>query len=88
MTLEEENAQLRALNQAFQEQLQAVLARIEELERKHTPPPFFVKANVAKTKEKKPRKKCKPEQNKARHREQLSGLSSTPGWYQPHHPLR
>ena len=68
MTQEEEIAQLKKENQELREQLQVALARIEELEAKKTPPPF-VKANVVKPKEKKARKKRKPEQNGVRRRE-------------------
>lgn len=70
MTLEEENAQLRAENQQLQEQLRQALLRIEELEKQKTPPPSFVKANVAKPKEKKTRKKRSPEQNGVRRRQE------------------
>lgn len=56
--LQAENAELRAA-------LQVAQARIAELEAKKTPPPSFVKANVAKTL-KQARKKRAPEQNHAR----------------------
>jgi hypothetical protein len=69
MTQEEEIAYLRAENQDLRAQLQAALARIAELERKAKEPPSFVKANAAKAKEKKVRKKRKPEENGARRRE-------------------
>ncbi len=77
MTLEEENAHLRAENQALreamgqtQELLRVALARIEELEKLKTPPPTFVKANVKKPEkgEKKARKKRDAKQNRARPR--------------------
>jgi transposase len=78
MTLEEENAALRAENAAQKceltalreqvEQLAAALQtaqnRIAELEAKKAPPPAFVKANVAK-RPKQPRKKRAPDQNHA-----------------------
>jgi transposase len=70
MTQEEEITNLRAENQDLRAQLQAALARIEELERKAKEPPSFVKANVTKAKEKKVRKKRKPEENGARRREE------------------
>src|SRR6266487_190241 len=77
MTLEEENARLRAENQALrealgqtQELLGVALARLEELEKLKTPPPAFVKANVKKPEkgEKKARKKRDAKQNRARPR--------------------
>jgi len=84
MTREEEEAQLRAENQALQkalslaleqlsqarEQLRVALARIEELEKQKTPPPAFVKANVKKpqVEEKKPRKKRDAKHNHGRQR--------------------
>jgi transposase len=68
MTQEEEIAYLRADNQRLQEQLAQALTRIEELEKQKTPPPSFVKANVAKPKEKKVRKKRRPDQNGVRKR--------------------
>ena len=70
MTQEEEIANLRAENQDLRAQLQAALARIEELERKAKEPPSFVKANVTKAKDTKVRKKRKPEENGARRREE------------------
>ena len=77
MTLEEENAHLRAENQSLrealgqtQELLCVALARIEELEKLKTPPPTFIKANVKKPEkgEKKTRKKRDAKQNRARPR--------------------
>ncbi len=79
MTLEEENAALRAENAALKheldtlreqvEQLAAALHaaqnRIAEVEAKKTPPPAFVKANVP-ARPKRPRKQRAPEQNRAR----------------------
>ncbi len=79
MTLEEENAALRAANAALIAQLHSVheqvaqlstaLAaaqqRIAELEAKKPPPPAFVKAKVP-TRPKRPRKKRAPEHNHAR----------------------
>lgn len=53
----------------LREQLAVALARIEELEKKKSEPAAFVKANVDKSKEKKPRKKRAPEKNGARKRE-------------------
>src|SRR5579884_708571 len=99
MSLEEEVARLREENQALgaalqetreqlsqtQEQLQAALARIEELEKGKTPPPSFVKANVKKRAEteKKPRKKREAQHNRAAafvahpdQRTSLAGVSS------------
>src|SRR6266568_7080587 len=77
MTAEERIASLEAqLKQALeqlqetQEQLRVAQARIQELEKQKTPPPVFIKANVSRPKEKKPRKKRKPEQNGVRRREQ------------------
>lgn len=70
MTLEEENAHLRAENQQLQEQLRQALHRIEELEKQKTPPPSFVKANVAKPNEKKARKKRQRDQNGVRRRQE------------------
>jgi transposase len=70
MTQEEEVERLRAENQELRVQLQAALARIEELEKQKTPPPAFVKANVKKAvgQEKKPRKKRDAKHNHGRHR--------------------
>jgi transposase len=77
MTVEEENAGLRAENQALrealgqtQELLGVALARIEELEKLKTPAPAFVKANVKKPEkaEKKSRKRRDAKQNRARPR--------------------
>ena len=59
MTLEEENAHLRAETQQLHEQLRQALQRIEELEKQKTPPPSFAKATVGKPKEKKARKRDK-----------------------------
>src|SRR5260370_42642224 len=53
---------LEQLHEA-QEQLRVAQARIQELEKQKTPPPAFIKANVSRPKEKKPRKKRTPEQN-------------------------
>ncbi len=76
MTAEERITWLEAqLNQALeqlqetQEQLRMAQARIQELEKQKLPPPAFVKADVSRPKEKKPRKKRKPEQNGVRRRE-------------------
>jgi transposase len=59
-------------NQDLKEQLAEAHKRIAELEKQKTPPPAFVKANVAKPEDghKKARKKRKPEQNGVRRREQ------------------
>lgn len=80
MKAEEEIVHLKAqLNQVIetlattQEHLRVALARIEELEGKKRPP-AFVKANVVKPKEKKARKKRKPEQNGVRCREEPSQI--------------
>src|SRR5215469_12603939 len=79
MSLEEENAALRAENDALRRELsalreqvehltvalQAAQARIAELQAKKPPPPAFVKAN-APPRPKRPRKKRAPEHNHAR----------------------
>jgi uncharacterized coiled-coil protein SlyX len=79
MSLEEENAALRADNAALQRELStlreqverltaalhAAQERISELEAKKTPPPAFVKAK-APERPKQPRKKRAPEHNHAR----------------------
>src|SRR5947199_4061234 len=57
---------LREQNQRLQEQLDGALLQIEELKKKAKEPPAFVKANVKKMQQNKPRKKRKPEHNKAR----------------------
>jgi transposase len=44
--------------------------RIEKIEKQKTPPPAFVKADVVKPEEKKPRKKRNSEQNGVQRREQ------------------
>ena len=69
--LEEQLKQALLQVQALQEQLRAAKLRIEELEKQKTPPPAFVKANVAKPAdgEKKPRKKRVAQYNRARRRE-------------------
>ncbi|HEX6818546.1 MAG TPA: hypothetical protein VF120_09245, partial [Ktedonobacterales bacterium] len=65
-----ENAQLRQQVIDLQAQLQAALERIRHLEAVKTPPPSFVKANVAaRTTPKPPRKKRASEHNRARRRE-------------------
>jgi transposase len=77
MTLEDENAQLRAENAELrllvaqlQEQLALALARIAELEQQRRDPPSFVKSNTPKrTDPKPPRKKRAPQHNRARRRE-------------------
>lgn len=77
MTLEEENARLRAENAELralvaqlQEQLAAALARIRELEQQRPDPPPFVKPNKpVRSEPKRPRKKRDPQQNQARRRE-------------------
>jgi transposase len=68
MTQEEEIAHLRAENQELREALSQALTRIEELEKRKTPPPSFVKANAKKSKpeEKQPRKKRAAHFNQAR----------------------
>lgn len=65
----EEYQALQEQLRTTQEQLAVALARIEEQEKKKAEPPSFVKANVKKEKEKKPRKKRRPEENGARKRE-------------------
>lgn len=79
MTLEEENAALRAENAALKSELNALREQVEqfaaalhaarnriaELEAKKTPPPAFVKAN-APERPKQARKQRAPEQNHAR----------------------
>lgn len=77
MTLEEENARLRAENAELralvtqlQEQLAAALARIAELEQQQRDPPPFIKPNKpARTEPKPPRKKRDAQHNQARRRE-------------------
>jgi transposase len=77
MTLEEENARLRAENAELrtlvaqlQEQLAAALARIAELEQQRRDPPSFVKPNKPPPSQSKPpRKKRDAASNKARRRE-------------------
>jgi transposase len=87
MTAEERIAWLEAqLNQALeqlqetQEQLRIAQARIQELEKQKLPPPAFVKADVSRPKEKKPRKKRKPEQNGVRRRERPTRDSWSTAW--------
>ena len=62
---------MQAENQALHEQLAVAQKRIEELEKQKTPPPAFMKANVAKPAvgEKKQRKKRDAQYNHARRRE-------------------
>lgn len=60
---------LREQNQRLQEQLDSALLQIEKLKKKAKEPPAFVKANVKKTQQNKPRKKRELEHNKARKRE-------------------
>src|SRR5713101_8889467 len=62
---------MQAENQALHERLAVAQKRIEELEKQKTPPPAFVKANVAKPAagEKKQRKKRDAQYNHARRRE-------------------
>ena len=69
-TLEAQLKQALEQLQETQEQLRVAQARIQELEKQKTPPPVFIKANVSRPKEKKPRKQRKPEQNGVRRREQ------------------
>ncbi|GAC1635391.1 MAG: IS66 family transposase [Ktedonobacteraceae bacterium] len=69
--LEEQLKQALAQVQALQEQLAVAQQRIKELEKQKTPPPAFVKANVAKAadEQKTPRKKRAAQYNRARRRE-------------------
>jgi transposase len=77
MTLEEENARLRAENAELralvaqlQEQLAAALVRIAELEQQRRDPPSFIKPNTpARTDPRPPRKKRDARHNQARPRE-------------------
>src|SRR5437763_5503738 len=62
-------AGLREQKQSVQEQLDGRLVQIEELKKQSKEPTKFVKANVKKQQEKKPRKKRQPEHNRARKRE-------------------
>ncbi len=73
--LREALEQLKAVlteNQGLKEQLVEAQKRITELEKQKTPPPAFVKANVAKPEDghKKPRKKRDAKHNRARRREE------------------
>ena len=77
MTLEEDNAQLRAENAELrilvaqlQEQLAAALKRIAELEQQRRDPPPFVKPNRPKRPAVPPRKQRAREYNRARRREE------------------
>jgi len=63
--LRQEVATLRAQNAALQAQLAAALERIAELENSPKDPPAFVKASTPK-RERKARRKRKPEHNRAR----------------------
>jgi transposase len=63
--LQAENATLREHISTLSEQLAVALQRIAELEAKKTPPPPFVKANVA-PRTAKPRRKRAPQHNQAR----------------------
>src|SRR5271169_3423553 len=65
-----ELAGLREQNESLQEQLDGAFLQIEELKKKMKEPPAFVKANVKKKQENKPRKKRKAEHNRARKREE------------------
>jgi transposase len=70
MTLEQEVIALRAENAALRAELGAALKRIAELEQGKKERPSFAKANKAKQAgAKKPRRKRKPEHNRARQRE-------------------
>jgi chromosome segregation ATPase len=66
--LQRENEELREQLKQTQELLRQAVARIEELEKKKTPPPSFVKANTPKTEkaEKKARKKRAAIHNRGR----------------------
>jgi len=84
MTLEQENAQLRAENAELrpvvaqlQAQLAAVLKRIAELEQRCDDPPPFAKPNRDKAAEPKPpRKQRAPHHNHARRREEPTRIVS------------
>lgn len=79
MVTEEAYAALQAENARLREQLANALQRIAELEAKKTPPPAFVKANVAERPEpRSPRRKRAPEQNRARRREEPSVVVEHP----------
>lgn len=70
MVSDEAYAALLAENAMLREQLAAAVQRIAELEAKKTPPPPFVKANVAeRTEPHPPRRNRAPEHNRARRRE-------------------
>lgn len=70
MTLEQEVIALRAENAVLRAELAAALKRIAELERGKKARPSFVKANKPKkTGPKAPRRKRRPEHNRARRRE-------------------
>jgi transposase len=64
-TLQAENAALRQERATLRGQLERALARIAELEHRPPDPPAFVKANTAK-RARQPRRKRKPEHNRAR----------------------
>ena len=69
--LQAENATLRSQVERLTEQLASALQRIAELEAKKTPPPAFVKANVApRVEPRSPRRKRAPQHNQARRREE------------------
>ena len=65
LVLRQEVVTLREQNAALHDQLAAALARIAELEKKPPEPPAFVKPNTPK-RGCQPRKKRKPEHNRAR----------------------
>lgn len=65
VALRQEVERLREQNAALQAQLTAALARIAELEQRPPDPPAFVKPNTPK-RERQPRKRRKPEHNRAR----------------------
>lgn len=65
LVLRQEVVTLREQNAARHDQLAAALARIAELEKKPPEPPAFVKPNTPK-RGRQPRKKRKPEHNRAR----------------------
>jgi transposase len=69
MSLEEEVVALRAEVAALRDALAQAQVRIAELERRKTPPPAFVRANIPTNRPPTPRRKRAPEQNAGRPRE-------------------
>jgi transposase len=66
MSLEEEVVALRAEVAALRDALAQAQVRIAELERRKTPPPAFVRANIPTNRPPTPRRKRAPEQNAGR----------------------